>query len=238
MQKKILTLLCISLLAAVSAIAQKRVEARDILREINAGHDVSYKDVEVVGVLDFTDLDNRMRHHSSSGLFGWFDDNDQYESTVEGSVSFINCTFSDDVLAYYHVERDNDTYIAHFEGDVIFTDCIFRRGSEFKYSEFRERADFSGSEFNREANFKYAEFSGLPSFAKAKFNHDANFKYAEFPRGADFESAAFYELANFKYTKFSTPLNMKNVKFEGDEDFKYTSVDGHSFTSYLLKNRD
>jgi hypothetical protein len=30
---------------------------------------------------------------------------------------------------------------------------------------------------------------------------------------------------------------MKEVSFQGSEDFKYTEVDGHSFTSYLLKNR-
>ena len=77
----------------------------------------------------------------------------------------------------------------------------------------------------------------MPYFSKSNFRDDANFKYAEFPRGADFGSAVFRELANFKYTKFRTPLNMKNVSFEGSEDFKYTEVDGHSFTSYLLKNR-
>lgn len=233
---RITTLLCFLTLIASTAFSQKVINARDIIRDINAGHSVSYKDAEIEGELDFTDLDNRERHHSSSGIFGWYD-NDEYESTVEVSVSFINCTFMDDVLAYYNDDRHNDTYIAHFEDDVIFKNCVFKRHSEFKYSEFREKVDFSGTEFNREANFKYAEFSEMPYFTDATFNDDANFKYSEFPAGVDFGSATFYELANFKYTKFRTPLNMKDVAFKGEEDFKYTTVDGHSFTAYLLKNR-
>jgi len=232
--RKIFVIILASL-STITAFAQQRVNAREILREIDEGKSVSFKDVEIEGNLDFTDLRNR-RHKDSS--FSWFgNSNDLYESTVEASVTFINCTFLDDVIAYYHLERNDDTFIAHFDDDVVFKNCTFKRKSEFKYSEFAENVDFSGSVFNREANFKYAEFSELPFFNGAEFRDDANFKYAEFPNGANFESATFLELANFKYTKFRTPVNFKNISFEGYEDFKYTKVDGRSFTSYLLDNR-
>ena len=225
---------CVILISA-SCYAQQTVKAQDILKEINEGRAVSYKNATIEGYLDFTDLRNRRHTDSSFDFFG--KGNDTYESSVEGAVTFVNCTFTDDVIAYYHVERDNDTFIAHFDENVAFQNCTFKRKSEFKYSEFQEGVDFSGSTFNREANFKYAEFSDTPNFANANFRDDANFKYAEFPRGASFESAKFMQLANFKYTKFRTPLNIKNVNFQGDEDFKYTKVDGRSFTSYLLSNR-
>lgn len=219
----------------ITTYAQQTVNAQDIIKKINSGEDVIYKNTTVEGYLDLTDLNNRRRTESSFDFFG--KGNDTYESSVEGSLTFINCTFTDDVIAYYHVERDNDTFIAHFEEDVVFQNCTFRRKSEFKYSEFEENADFSGSIFNREANFKYAEFSDAPNFSDVSFRDDANFKYAEFPRGASFQSATFLQLANFKYTKFRTPLNLKNIQFRGEEDFKYTKVDGQSFTAYLLKNR-
>ncbi len=231
--RPILTLIC-SLFFA-SAFAQQTIKAQDIIREINDGHPVTYKNVTIEGYLDFTDLKNRRKTQSSFELFG--NSNDQYESTVEGSITFVNCIFTDDVIAYYHVESDNDTFIAHFEEEVIFQNCTFKRKSEFKYSEFEEKANFSGSVFNREANFKYAEFSDAPNFDNANFRDDANFKYAEFPQGANFESATFQQLANFKYAKFRTPLNIKNVAFHGEEDFKYTRVNGQSFTAYLLDNR-
>lgn len=222
-------------LFATATYAQHTIKAQDIIDEINEGKAVSYKDVTIEGYLDLTDLHNRSHTESSFDFFS--KGNDIYESTVEGSLTFVNCTFTDDVIAYYNVERDNDTFIAHFEGDVVFQNCTFKRKSEFKYSEFEEGADFSGSVFNREANFKYAEFSSAPHFGNVNFRDDANFKYAEFPQGASFESANFMQLANFKYTKFRTPLNLKNVQFRGEEDFKYTKVDGRSFTSYLLENR-
>lgn len=226
--------ICLVIFGA-SVFAQQIVRAQDIMKEISEGRSISHKNVTIEGYLDFTDLKNRRRTQSSFDLFG--KGNEQYESTVEGSITFINCTFADGVIAYYHVESENDTFIAHFEEDVIFQNCTFKRKSEFKYSEFEEKADFSGSIFNREANFKYAEFSDTPNFAKANFRDDANFKYAEFPQGVSFESATFMQLANFKYTKFRTPLNIKNVAFRGEEDFKYTRVNGQSFTAYLLDNR-
>jgi len=223
------------ILLGITTYAQQTIKAQDIIRAINEGDDVTYKNITVEGYLDLTDLRNKRHTDSSFDFFG--KGNDTYESSVEGSLTFINCTFTDDVIAYYHVERDNDTFIAHFEEDVVFQNCTFKRKSEFKYSEFEENADFSGSVFNREANFKYAEFSDAPNFSDVNFRDDANFKYAEFPQGASFQSAAFMQLANFKYTKFRTPLNLKNIQFRGEEDFKYTKVDGQSFTSYLLENR-
>ncbi len=217
------------------AFAQNSIKASEIIRQLNDGQAVMYKNVEIEGQLDFTNLKNRRLANTSFGFFNM--GNDAYESTVEASLVFVNCTFQDDVVAYNHVDRDGDTFIAHFEMDVVFQNCTFRRKSEFKYSEFEEEADFGGSTFHREANFKYAEFSGSPVFANVNFRDDANFKYAEFPRGVNFESAVFEQLANFKYTKFRTPLNIKNTSFQGEEDFKYTRVDGQSFTTYLLNNR-
>ena len=219
---------------STSTIAQSRIPAGEILKQINAGKDVSYSGVEIEGDLDLTDLDNRRNKLSTSS---WFSGNDLYESTVEGSVTFVNCTFLGNVIAYYHREGKDATYVAHFDDDVAFKNCTFKRASEFKYSEFSGRANFSGSTFNREANFKYAEFSEGPAFANARFNDDANFKYAEFPRGTSFQRATFSQLANFKYSKFRTPLNIEGVAFKGSEDFKYTKVDGGSFTKYLLENK-
>jgi len=213
---------------------QKTITAREIINEINGGRSVTYQNAEIVGELDFTNLDNRREARSAFDWFGW--NSRTYESHVEGSVTFINCTFKDDVLAYYNV-HDNETFLAHFNQDVQFKNCTFRKASEFKYSEFAGEADFTGTQFERDANFKYAEFSEAPSFAHARFEDDADFKYTEFPRGTSFEGAQFHRLANFKYTKFRTPLNIKDVAFNGSEDFKYTKVDGQSFTSYLLTNR-
>lgn len=242
------------LLMGVQAFAQQTIQAEDIIAQINRGEVVDYENVKVSGVLDLTNLENQTSKRKGDG---WFGSNKQYESTVENSIRFVNCTFLDDVFAYYN--EDDDTYIAHFEEDVIFRKCTFERASEFKYSAFDENSSFEQCVFNEEANFKYAKFADGPDFSKCVFDEAANFKYAEFsdqpqytdvvfeeeanfkyakfPDGVSFESAVFNDLANFKYTKFSSPLNMDNVSFNGGEDFKYTEIDGRDFTTYLIKNR-
>jgi hypothetical protein len=231
-----LTLLFCPAITLNTAVAQTRVKASDIIKQINEGRAVEYSNVEIDGRLDLTDLQNRRPERSSDGSRSWLGrgDNETYESQVEVSVKFTNCTFLDDVLAYYHIERENSTYVAHFEKDVTLVNCVFKYDSEFKYSEFNGTATFSGCTFNREANFKYAEFSTGPLFNNVKFEHGADFKYTEFPRGTSFEKATFDGLANFKYSKFRSPLNITGVAFRGSEDFKYTRIDGGNFTSYLL----
>jgi len=228
--KPILTII-LCLIAITTTVAQT-IKASDIIKQINEGRAVEYSNVEIDGDLDLTDLESRRLEISTTNRFG--DDHAAYESTVEVSLKFTNCTFLGNVLAYYHIEHKNETYVAHFEKDAVFRNCIFKKASEFKYSEFNGVAAFAGSTFNDEANFKYAEFSSGPLFDNAKFESDADFKYTEFPRETSFEKATFHGLANFKYSKFKSPLNMNGVAFNGSEAFKYTKIDGRDFTSYLL----
>jgi hypothetical protein len=227
------TFIFLCLLVAVTAVAQPKIKASEIIGKINAGQAVEYSNVEIEGDLDLTNLESRTLEHSSVST-PFNHGNEEYQSTVEVSLKFINCTFLGDVLAYYSIENNNETYVAHFRKDVTFTNCKFMNASEFKYSEFRGAAVFTGSTFNEEANFKYAEFSNGPSFSNVKFDEGADFKYTEFPRETSFEKASFSGLANFKYTKFRSPLNMNGAAFNGSEDFKYTEIDGRNFTSYLL----
>lgn len=221
----------------IATYAQTRIKASDIIAQINAGKPVEYTDAIIEGELDLTNLENRRLERSADTWLG-FGGNETYESTVEVPIKFINCTFEGDVLAYYHLERHHETYLAHFEKDVIFNRCTFKRDSEFKYSEFNAAASFAGSTFTHEANFKYAEFSVGPVFRSVLFDDGACFKYTEFPRETSFEKATFHGLADFKYSKFRSPLNLAGTSFRGHEDFKYTKIDGRSFTTYLLDNRD
>jgi uncharacterized protein YjbI with pentapeptide repeats len=231
--KQILTVfLC---LIAAAAVAQTKVKASDIIRQINEGRAVQYTNVEIEGDLDLTNLENRRSDKPAPSW--WGDDSHSFESTVEVSVNFTNCTFLGDVLAYYHIDRENETNIAHFEKDAVFKNCIFKHASEFKYSEFNGAVSFAGSTFNKEANFKYAEFSTGPSFSNVQFEGGADFKYTEFPRETSFEKATFRGMSNFKYTKFKSPVNLDGVAFNGSEDFKYTRIDGRDFTSYLLDKK-
>ena len=254
--KKSTAIILAFMFLSVSALAQSRIEAKDILKSIDDGKAVNIKGAEIVGDLDLTsiqdmepDKDNK-RSRNSTKLFRYH---------VRSPLSLVDCTFKGDVIAYYHDERKNETHIAIFHDDTSFRGCEFQGKSAFKYSKFHEEADFAQTTYHKEALFKYAEFTTEVSFAGSSFRNDANFKYTKFPEKADFSGVEFQELANFKYTKFPRGVSFKSSLFQGDADFKYTkfyepfdfegtefedSVDfkytkleGKSFTKYLLKNR-
>jgi len=245
------------LLGPAGAFAQTKLEAKEILNRIGKGEAVAYQNAEIIGTLDFTALPNRQLSKASKS--DWLGNQKNYVSTVQASVSFTNCTFRGDVLAYYSEEGENATYNANFEQDVRFERCTFERTSAFKYSEFGGAVSFQGSTFQEEALFKYSKFVSGPNFGKATFTDGANFKYVKFPKGVDFSQATFRDeasfkyahfpsganftkatfrdLADFKYAHFSKPLQLTETAFEGSEDFKYAQVDGQKFSSYLLKSK-
>jgi uncharacterized protein YjbI with pentapeptide repeats len=255
--KNLKALIIIMAFIPVVSFGQTRVKASDILDQVNKGEAVSYKNAEVVGNLDFT----AVKDITEEGLHRWLNigSTRNYSCHVKSSVSFINCIFLGDVLAYIHNDRENETYNAVFHGDVDFEGCEFRRDSAFKYAKFLKKANFENTKYQEEALFKYAKFSTEVSFSKACFYEDANFKYTdfleavsfagaifkedadfkytEFPRGVNFANAEFRGWADFKYSKFSEPVNFDGTVFKEDAEFKYAKVDGRSFTLHLLRRK-
>ena len=244
------------MLISVSAFAQSRVNAKDILKSIDEGKAVNYRGAEIVGDLDLTTIQDKVayknndRSRNSTKVY-WYH--------VRSPLSLKDCTFKNNVIAYFHDDKKNETHNAVFHADVSFQGCEFQGKSAFKYSKFHEGADFTKTTYHKEALFKYTEFSTEVSFADSTFANDANFKYTKFPRMVDFRNVEFYDLANFKYTKFPKGVSFRNAVFRGDSifkyakfyepfefegtefedsvDFKYTKLEGESFTKYLLKNR-
>ena len=254
--KKSSAIILVLMLFSVSAFAESQVNAKDILKSIDDGKAVNYKGVEIVGDFDLTkiqdkvpDKDNK-RSKSSTKVF-WYH--------ARSTLSFTNCTFKDDVIAYYHDDKKKETHNAVFHADVSFKGCKFQGHSAFKYSKFHKGADFANTTYQEEALFKYSEFSTEVSFANSvftdnadfkyttfpenvdfgdvAFQDNANFKYTEFPGGVSFKNVIFQDDANFKYTKFFEPFDFDGTEFEDSVDFKYTKLDGEPFIKYLLKNK-
>ena len=254
--KKSAAIILTFMLLSVSAFAQSRVDAKDILKSIDEGKAVNFRGAEIVGDLDLTSIQdmepdkNNKRSRNNTKLFRYH---------VRSPLSLVDCTFKGDVIAYYHDDKKNETHIAIFHDDTSFQGCDFQGISAFKYSKFHEGADFANTNYSKEALFKYTEISSEVSFADSTFSNDANFKYTKFPSQVDFSNVKFHDVANFKYTEFPQGVSFKNALFQGDSifkytkfyepfdfegtefdgsvDFKYTKLEGESFTKYLLKNR-
>ncbi|WP_299708882.1 pentapeptide repeat-containing protein [uncultured Pontibacter sp.] len=210
--------------------AQTRVNASEIIAKINRGEAVTYKDAEIVGDLDMTQLQNMKLEKEPDNKYS----TKEFISTVTAPLTFINCTFKGDVLAYSNPESQNikllsntsknEVYNTNFEKAVRFENCVFEAASAFKYSKFKEDVSFAGSRFQHEALFKYSKFSRSADFSQVRFGDEANFKYVTFPQAASFESTSFSREANFKYAKFSKDANFARANFKGLANFKYTKV--------------
>jgi len=251
MRRKIMKkclIICVGVLLITGiTLSKTSINADDIINMIDSGKSVTLEETEIIGKLDLTKIMDKeletSRHNRNS--------TEVYIYHVRTSLSFINCTFQDDVIAYYHDEWKNETHNVVFHEDTSFKGCEFRGESAFKYSKFYKKADFSktsyhrealfkytkfstevpfkGSVFQREANFKYTEFKEKGDFENCEFFNDADFKYTKFKEGVSFKNAEFQDLANFKYTKFSRFADFEDVSFYGDTTFKYTELDGRHF---------
>ena len=204
-------------LFSLSLNGQTKVNASEILAQIERGESVRYSNVVIEGVLDMTKMEEKLPSLNRYRGVG----NNSIEEDIKGSLSFEDCVFEEEVIAYFHDEPSGYTFIAHFNEDVRFTTCTFQKGAFFKYSEFVGLADFNGSTFREESNFKYAKFEGDVGFSNVVFREEGNFKYAKFREYADFKETLFKSSGNFKYSKFMDQIDFSNCRFNDVGDFKY-----------------
>ena len=244
--------LLLILVAVVPALAQKTVDAKEIIERINRKQTVSYQNATITGDLDLTNLANRREVREGN----WRGEAQEYRSTVDVPLTFRNCTFQGKVLAYqtdesrltkttsriYNAdfteaitiegctfEDDAAFKYSTFEQRTLFTDNTFREGALFKYAKFQNAADFGGSTFRDYADFKYTKFDESSAFRGVTFERYADFKYTKFNEGVDFRQARFTETADFKYTKLPRGTTFADARFDGSTDFKYTTLDGRKF---------
>lgn len=223
--KNIVTLIALTFVTLTS-FAQKTVDASDIMRDVKNGKAVEISNATISGVLDFTFMDDALPKLPTRKRWWNNGGTNTVEKQITNKVSFTNCTFKDDVLAYIPHEKSGYTFVANFEDVVVFKDCTFKEKAMFKYSDFERNTDFSGTKFNGVSTFKYAKFDRGISFKNTFFDEPSTFKYANFKEFVSFENSVFNESAIFKYTEFNNGVSFRNVKFEEDLNIKYTKVSG------------
>jgi len=231
---QLMLLLC-AMVFTTSLSAQTKVAASDIMDAMRKGENITYENVTVTGILDFTYMDEKFEDLPRRSRW-WRNGDNEVEEQIESRISFKNVVFEDDVIAYYHDKRSGYTFTADFERSVSFEACEFRRDAMFKYSTFEEGANFAESEFNRETTFKYAEFEDMADFSKTYFDDDAMFKYTEFKEGVSFNSAKFDRSVDMKYTKVRGDFDITDMDVRWDIITKYAEVNGRSFIRYLMDN--
>jgi hypothetical protein len=218
------TTLLLAFIAVAPTLAQKTVNAGDIIAQINRNEPVSYQNVTITGDLDLTSLANQREVREGN----WTGNSQQFLSVVTVPLSFRNCVFTGNVLAYRNeqderlLKTDNKVYSADFAEAVTLENCTFEKDAAFKYANFRQRAIFTGNTFRKDAVFKYTKFRSAADFSRSTFKEYADFKYTHFNESSAFDSVTFDQYADFKYTKFDERTNFGQARFSNTADFKYT----------------
>ncbi|TJY36158.1 pentapeptide repeat-containing protein [Pontimicrobium aquaticum] len=237
-KRTVLYLILFAFIFSTNAFAQQTVKASDIMRDIKMGKTVSYDNVTISGILDMTFMNEKLPDLPKRKKWWKNGSSNSVKEQIESSVSFTNCTFKDNVYAYYHDEDSGYTFVANFENNVKFTNCTFKGEALFKYSNFERDADFSGSKFSAKTTFKYAKFNRNVSFESTIFDEDAIFKYSQFRDGVSFNNAKFKDDLDIKYTQVNGKFDITNMTVADNIDSKYTKINGKNFNKYLLDNRD
>ncbi|MDE1208280.1 pentapeptide repeat-containing protein [Tenacibaculum larymnensis] len=209
-----------------TTFAQRTFNASDIMKDVKNGKAVEISNATIKGTLDFTFMDEALPKLPKRKSWWNNGGSNTIEKQITNKVSFVNCVFDDDVLAYIPHEKSGYTFVANFEDVVVFKDCTFEQKAMFKYSDFERNTNFSNTKFKGDSTFKYAKFDRDITFENTSFEEPATFKYADFKRFVSFKNSIFNESAIFKYTEFKDGVSFRNVKFEEDLNIKYTKVSG------------
>lgn len=236
--RTVLYLILFAFILSPSVFAQQTVQASDIMNDIKMGKTVSYNNVTIKGTLDMTFMNEKLPDLPKKRKWWQNGGSNSVKKQIESSISFINCTFEDNVYAYYHDEDSEYTFVANFENDVIFSNCTFKGEALFKYSDFERDANFKDSKFTSRTTFKYAKFYNNVSFANSIFDEDAIFKYTQFRDGVSFNNVKFRDNLDIKYTKVSGEFDITNMSVTDNIDSKYTKINGKGFNKYLLDNKN
>ena len=205
------------------------------MKDIKLGRDITYKNVTVVGKLDFTYMDEKAPDLPKLRIWQWKNDSNVVKEVIETEISFVNVTFEKDVIAYYHEEDSGYTFTADFENNVNFRNCKFKSGAMFKYSKFDSDASFENATFLDATTFKYAKFELRANFEGSVFEEDATFKYASFRNGVSFNGVNFVSSLDMKYTSVRGDFETESMYVGDSMQTKYANINGRSFSRSMIE---
>lgn len=201
-------------LASLATSAQTKVDSREIIDRVNKGEPVAYRNAQIVGDLDLTQLKNQ-------GVRGKDNTSQTFHvSLVEVPFLFTDCTFTGDIITTRQPEQAN-IYVTNFTREAKFQNCTFKGAGAFRHALFSDKITFDGSQFEQKADFMHAVFSTRPTFKRAIFTDEVNFRHTEFDKGVDFAKATFEQAIDFRHTGFADDVSFEQATFTKQADFSH-----------------
>jgi uncharacterized protein YjbI with pentapeptide repeats len=195
-----------------------QIQANTILKSLSKGENLVYRDAEIEGVLDFTELDAYL---AGPGLL---------LSDVEGSLSFFNCTFKDGIRGFQSEEKNQKR--VRFLKNLSFIQCKVQAEVDLRFAEITGPAFFSGSYFQETVSLEGCVFRGAVMMDKAVFAKDLKMQQCHFQSNTSFMDANFGELCSFQGAQFDRDAQFGVAEFHGYADFSRTHFLRGAFFNY------
>lgn len=195
------------------------VDAGKIIKDLEKGRDIYYKDASINGDLDFTKLKGKTVESS-----------DNYRVYVNGGITFVNCTFNGKITGYTVNDKKAKNLLC-FTKNAVFLNCSFKDEVLLNEAVFEGIVNFSQSIFDKKASFEGAYlkfkdnyFSSVFFKDEARFHRmvvlgNLNFMRATFEGITYFQNVVFHGIAQFsatnfkKYTEFTSVTAMRDISF-------------------------
>ncbi len=177
------------------------------------------------------------------------DDNTMILTSFQSNLSFIGCTFHEDVnFRASSVLGRTDFTNATFLKTASFEECTFFQNAYFRASSYHEELRFQNAVFMQKANFLNAEFDVTASFQQTTFHGEAQFSSTKFIGYADFglirchgnffaNYAVFENRSIFNNGYYNGQVDLINISFKqceimncrffGDTRFLKSTVEEH-----------
>jgi len=220
MKKKLLPILVLALLTIKCSSNNSNQNMKDLEKTIRDGENIYIENKTFNQAIDFTKLAQATL--VNKGL-----------KTVRiiSSITFSNCTFNEEVIAFSIDESDIRTTTL-FQSNLSFIGCTFNAPVNFRGISVSGMVVYSGSFFENTSNFEEASFQQLAFFNNASFHKELRFQNAFFMQRANFINVQFDENASFQGATFNSTAQFSNTRFYGYADFSLVKWKEDVFFNY------
>ena len=217
---KLTLFVLVTILTTTCASSRINSDSKSLEKLLNSGKDVFVENATFGETIDFTSM--VPSNPVSDGM---------RQVRITSSVTFKNCTFEGDVLAFVEDGEGNRTYTT-FQSNISFVNCTFKGKAHFRACSVGGRTLFTGSYFETEANFEECSFAQNAYFNRCIFHEELRFQNAFFMQRITFMDAEFDDNASFQGVTFNATAQFSNTKYAGYADFSMVSWNGACFFNY------
>jgi len=137
------------------------------------------------------------------------------DATLEGTASFSNCKFNNNVTASaLRAKGPAFFHDAEFDSDLVLDEAIFGDRTFFDSAQFSKFASFHSVRFGTAATFADSIFKSAAWFEQAEFAGKASFERVDFLGTATFVDARFHTTASFRHANSKGPFSLERATFK------------------------